>query len=61
MEACPNCENQIEQDQVVCPLCHMILKDIRVYPNLVKVFSFICLTIIVIAIIVNLVGHLLPY
>ena len=61
MEVCPNCENQIEQDQLVCLVCRMILKDIRSYPNLVKPFSFICLAVFTIALLVNLIGHLLPY
>ncbi|MFX0000978.1 MAG: DUF2116 family Zn-ribbon domain-containing protein [Candidatus Hodarchaeota archaeon] len=61
MELCPNCENQIEQEQIVCSVCGMILKDIRRYPNLVKPFFYICLAIIIIAIVVNLVGHLLIF
>ena len=58
MERCPNCENEIEQDQLVCPVCSMILKEIR-YPNFSKICSYFCLGIILLAIVVNLVGHLL--
>ena len=61
MEVCPNCENQIEQDQLVCSVCSMILKDMRLYPNIVKIFSFFCLAVVIIAILVNVIGHLLPY
>jgi len=58
MESCPNCENQIEQDQIICSVCGMLLKEIRMYPNFVRLFSYICLVMILITIIVNLVGHL---
>ena len=58
MELCPNCEHEIEEDQLICSVCGMILKEIR-YPNFAKIFSFCCIGMIVVAIIVNIVGHLL--
>ncbi|MFX1391073.1 MAG: hypothetical protein ACFE9Z_13495 [Promethearchaeota archaeon] len=59
MELCPNCENQITPDQVVCPLCGMILKDVRVYPKFFKFSMAFWVALIAITILVNLIGHFL--
>lgn len=58
MELCPNCENQIVKDQIVCSVCGMILKDIKIFPNIFKRFLFGCLFLILIVIFVNLFGLL---
>ena len=59
MEICPNCENQIADDQIVCSVCGMILKDIRVYSKFFKIFLISCLVIVIISIFVNLLAQLL--
>ncbi len=59
MEICPNCENQISNNQIACSVCGMILIDIQVYPKFFKLFLIFCSIIFIISIFVNLIGHLL--
>ncbi|MFX1593034.1 MAG: hypothetical protein ACFFCL_10100 [Promethearchaeota archaeon] len=61
MESCPNCENQVEQEQIVCPVCGMILKDINIYSNFISNYMICCLVVFLIAFIINFIGLLIIF